>query len=117
MSNTDRVNAAQPMIEDPARNAIFEAALAAAPHAVQLAFWHLMDNGNIGSDDPIDVLTYAHRKPARLAAADSAIWSDQEIIEILTDAAEIDQVNGRALGHWEQGRLDQRDMIRRKLVR
>jgi hypothetical protein len=40
------------------------------------------------------------------------IWSDEEVIEILQDAAKVDKVTGRPLGHWEMMRLDQRDVIR-----
>lgn len=41
------------------------------------------------------------------------LFSDEEIIEILTDCKAIDEATGRVLGTWELMRLDQRDMIRR----
>lgn len=54
-----------------------------------------------------------------------SLWSDGEIICILSDARDIDhdkslRVNSdgspvRALGHWEEMRLDQRDYIRHAL--
>ena len=60
------------------------------------------------------------------------LWSDQEILDIMTDAAEIgarldaalDRVAAighpiplrTGLGHWEQMRLDQRRVLRRALV-
>lgn len=104
------------LIEDPARHALFEATLAAASHATQRNFWEMWENGNHEGDE-LDWLNKAATRPVRTAPAGQVVWSDREIIEILTDAAEIDKVTGRALGHWEIGRLDQRDMIRRALSR
>lgn len=100
--------------DDPARNAIFEAELATASHAAQAKFWRVLDNGNMDGDE-LDFLRWAVEHPEAYAAPGAALWTDAEMIEILTDAAVIDKVTGRALGHWEVMRLDQRDMIRRAL--
>lgn len=53
------------------------------------------------------------------------LWTDEEMISILRDAKRIDEdvtlrvnsdgTNVRPLGHWEEMRLDQRDMMRWEL--
>jgi len=104
----------------------FNDCLAAAPHAVQIAFYNHMSNNPDDQGREINVLMHYRDKPVDLLAdrpqgdrdlTGHALWSDAEVIEILTDAAKIDQVTGRALGIWEMMRLGQRDMIRRALAK
>lgn len=108
MSNTDA------LIADPARNATFEAELAVAPHAAQAAFWTLWGNSN-HDGDALDVLRQAIEQPTRFTSPDAPLWPDAEIVSILNQAAKVDRVTGRALGHTEIMLLEQRDMIRKAL--
>lgn len=101
----------------------FTARLAAAPHAVQIAFQDHMDTHLEDAGRVTEVLTECMNKPVelvpdRVRASDenAPLWRDAEVIEILTDAAKIDQVIDRPLGRWEIMRLQQRDMIRKALI-
>jgi hypothetical protein len=93
--------------------------LAAAPHAVQVAFNEYMSGNPDALGREMSVLFWAQRHPADLMAdranGGDVLWSDQEIISILTEAAEIDTVSDRALGTAEIMRLQQREMIRKAL--
>lgn len=102
------------------------ARLAAAPHAVQVAFAQHMERNSQDQGSELTVLSHYMTRPADLLAdrpagngnrENLALWSDADVIEILTDAREIDKVTGRPLGTWEITRLTQRDMIRRALVK
>lgn len=101
------------------------ARLAAAPHAVQIAFARHMQSNPDDQGRELNILSHYMNKPVDLIAdladskksEDAPLWTDQEIIQILTDASKIDQVTDRPLGIWEMMRLEQRDMIRRALVK
>lgn len=110
MSNTYR-----PLIDDPARNTIFERELARASHGAQARFWELMAHGGYDGD-ALALLNQAVKRPTRFTSPDAALWSDKEISDILRNATEVDKVRGRALGHREIMFLEQREMIRKALL-
>jgi hypothetical protein len=99
----------------------FDARLAAASHAVQVAYYQLLQDG---AHAGLDTLHLAEQKPAELTPdrvhasdTDAPMWSDQEVVQIMFDAAQIDAVTDRPLGTWELMRLEQRDAIRKALIK